>query len=253
MIGFLGTGHITAAIVEGLSTVPDAPAIIVSPRSVPIARRLVARFPNVVVASDNQDVVERARTVFVALRPEHVESTVRALRFSPHHLVVTLVGTMARAEVAALVAPAVRVVRAGPIPSARRRKGPVPYFPGDDEAARLFAGFGKPLLVADERQFHLLWCLVSLIATHFALLEDASSWVVRQGAEAGSTRAFLGALFEALGAEGESGAFEALRGAAATPGGLNEQALAEFRARGGQTALTAALESVWSRLSLGLD
>lgn len=249
MIGFLGTGHITEAMVEGLSAHGEAPPIVVSPRNAEIARRLAARFPNVAVARDNQEVLDRAATVVVALRAEDAPETLRALAFRADHLVMTVIGTMAREAVARLVVPASRVVRAGPTPSAARRQGPVPYFPADAEAGALSARMGTPIAVADEREFHLLWCLVSLIATHYALLEDAASWAVEQGVDPSRARAFLAAQAQALGEAGAGGDFPVRREAAATKGGLNQQALDVFRAHGGGEALRRALESVWVRLS----
>lgn len=248
-IGFLGTGHITAAMVEGLSAHGETPPIIVSPRNADTARRLAARFPNVEIAHANQDMLDRAGTVVVALCQEHAAEALRVLRFRADHLVVTVIGTMARESVAGLVSPAARVVRAGPTPSAARRAGPVPYFPADADAASLLAHLGTPIEVADEREFHLLWCLVSLIATHYALLEDAASWAAEQGVDGSRARAFLAAQGAALGQAGATGEFAALRQAAATKGGLNQQALDVFRAHGGGEALRRALESVWARLS----
>jgi pyrroline-5-carboxylate reductase len=249
VIGFLGTGRITEAMVEGLSAHGEAPPIIVSPRNAETARRLAARFPSVTVARGNQDVLDHAATIVVALRAEDAVGILRALAFRADHLVVTVIGTMARDAVAALVAPASRVVRAGPTPSAAQRQGPVPYFPRDAEAAGLVALMGAPIAVADEREFHLLWCLVSLIATHYALLEDAACWAAEQGVDPARARAFLAAQARALGDAGAGGDFAARREAAATKGGLNQQALDVFRAHGGDEALRRALESVWARLA----
>ena len=53
-LGFVGTGHITVAMVEGLCAAPlPVERIVVSPRNAANAARLARRFANVTVARDN--------------------------------------------------------------------------------------------------------------------------------------------------------------------------------------------------------
>ena len=54
-IGFIGTGTIAGAMVEGLSGLSAPPEIIVSPRSETISTRLAARFANVRRAGANAE------------------------------------------------------------------------------------------------------------------------------------------------------------------------------------------------------
>jgi pyrroline-5-carboxylate reductase len=69
-LGFIGTGEITSAMVTGLSS-SDAElhSIRLSPRNLAIATELANRFPNVSIASSNQDVLEHCDTVVIAVRP----------------------------------------------------------------------------------------------------------------------------------------------------------------------------------------
>ena len=58
-IGFIGTGHITKAVVEGLCGDGDPPApILLSPRNRTVAADLAGRFESVSVATDNQAVLD---------------------------------------------------------------------------------------------------------------------------------------------------------------------------------------------------
>src|SRR5271154_4917298 len=69
-LGFIGTGTITHAIVTGLCNAQDPPPQIwVSPRSNRRARELAASYPNVHVASSNQEVLDRTDTVMLAVLP----------------------------------------------------------------------------------------------------------------------------------------------------------------------------------------
>ena len=93
--GFIGTGTITEAIVTGmLAGEGPAPEIIVSPRSAATAARLAALSSTVLVARDNQHVVDAAEMVFLAVRPNVAEDVVRALRFRAGQRIVSLVATL---------------------------------------------------------------------------------------------------------------------------------------------------------------
>ena len=61
--------RLATAIVTGLCDgVVDPPAVVLSPRNAEVAAGLVARYPSVTVAADNQGVVDRSDLVLVCLR-----------------------------------------------------------------------------------------------------------------------------------------------------------------------------------------
>ena len=67
-IGFIGTGTISAAVVEGLQSLPDAPEIVLSPRSEATSIALAAKFAKVSRAQSNADAA-KADIVFLGMRP----------------------------------------------------------------------------------------------------------------------------------------------------------------------------------------
>ena len=92
-LGFIGTGRITTALVEGFCTTPDPPAsIIVSPRNAEKAAQLAVRFRHVTVAKDNQAIVDGCDCVFLALRPPMV-SVLGEIRFRPEQRIISLMPT----------------------------------------------------------------------------------------------------------------------------------------------------------------
>src|SRR5262245_44259803 len=103
--GFIGAGELTAAIVEGLS-VDDPPEIFLSPRGRDIGRALAARFPNVRVCASNQDVLENAPVVVLAVRPPQAEAVLAELSFQPSHVLVSALAGVRLARLRAWVAPA---------------------------------------------------------------------------------------------------------------------------------------------------
>ena len=121
--GFVGTGAITRAMVEGLCTGPSAPEIVVSPRGAEVSASLAARFDQVRVAADNQAVVDDAACVVLATRPDDVRTVLAELTFGADQAVVSVVAGVSVDELRAAVAPAHAVARAIPLPSVAARQG----------------------------------------------------------------------------------------------------------------------------------
>jgi pyrroline-5-carboxylate reductase len=252
-IGFIGTGRIAEAMVEGLCAGegPKEP-ILVSPRGAVVSRGLAARFAAVEVAADNQAVADACDPVFLCLPPDGVESALIGISFRPDQRVISTIGTMGLEEVGRWVNPKARLFRAGPQPTAARRSGPIAYHPADPEVENLLARFGTPVPVAGDAEFSALWCIVGLIATFYGQMEEVSRWAADEGVDAARAETFTASLVAAIagdGVEGEAGRFAALADRAATLGGLNAQGLRAFRADGGMEALRDALESMHARLS----
>jgi pyrroline-5-carboxylate reductase len=252
-IGFIGTGRIASAMIEGLCAGGDpGEALLVSPRGEQVARDLAARFPAVEIAAGNQALADACDPVFLCLPPEAVESGLREIAFRPGQRVISTIGTMGLDAVGRLVDPEVRLFRAGPLPTSARRAGPVAYHPADPEVEALLGRFGKPVAVAGDGEFGALWCVVGLIATLYGQMDEASGWAARKGVTPERAETFTASLVAAVAAdavEGSAGSFAALADRAATPGGLNAQALRAFRADGGMEALRDALESLHARLT----
>src|SRR3546814_1446192 len=89
-LGFIGTGTIAAAIVEGLALSGEEP-ILLSPRNADIEARLSDRFSHVGVANDNQAVFDQSDPVLLAGRPQIAESVLEYLKFRPDHPISSLI------------------------------------------------------------------------------------------------------------------------------------------------------------------
>ena len=183
-IGFIGTGHIAAAVVEGLVTAPGpVPRICVSPRNAQKAAELAKRFATVTVAPDNQAVIDRSRTVFLSVRPQVALDVIRALKFAAGQTIVSLI-PLPLSGLAPLVAPAGRFVRVLPLPPCARRHGAVPYWPPAAEVHDLLTRLGQPLPLSAEHDLNVLWAATAMIAPYYALLETVSDWCAARGSGA---------------------------------------------------------------------
>jgi pyrroline-5-carboxylate reductase len=249
-LGFIGTGNIASAVVEGLCTSAQPPDIVVSPRNEAKSRALEARFARVRRAGSNQEVLDACATVVLAVRPGVAPEILGALRFRPEHTVLSLIPTLHREPLTQLVNPALRVFKVLPLPYVARHLGLVPFFPPDARVAEALRPLGEPMPLHSERELHLLWAVTGLISPFYALLETIQEWGVGEGADPATTKRYTASMFACLAAlaEGRRDAgFQELAGEAATPGGLNEMALHMVREGTAYPDFTRALEAILAR------
>lgn len=244
-LGFLGTGAIAAAMVEGLG----GPALL-SPRGAAVAADLARRFPDVEVAASNQALVDACDLVVVSVRPQIVEEVLRSLRFRPGQKLLSLVAATKSETIRSWIGLDLPIIRAIPLPSVAQRRCVTPIFPPDPEVAALFDRLGQTLACATMKEFDLFAVASALMGSYFGILHQTQLWLVENGLPEGFARDYMAGLFANLGrvAETSPDGFAALREGHSTRGGLNEQAYRIFVEEGGAKALAAALDSVLARV-----
>jgi pyrroline-5-carboxylate reductase len=250
VLGFIGTGSITAAMVRGLkgSALRDRP-VVLSPRNEGVAAELAATFPGVTVAVDNQAVIDGADMVILAVRPQIAESVLRPLRFRDDQHLVSLIAGVPRATVADWTGTPF-VTCAIPLPFVERQADATPVHPPEPAVLALFDALGQALPVPDAATFEIYSAAGAVMATYFGLVETAAAWATAQGLPPADARAFMASLFGNLGdvLRHDPRPLDALRLAHSTAGGLNEQVHATFAAGGGPQALAQALSGVLRRV-----
>lgn len=254
--GFVGTGAITRAMVEGLSSADPAPGIMLSPRSAAVSASLAARFGNVRVAADNQGVVDAARCVVVATRPDDARAVLADLDFGADQVVVSVVAGVSVEVLRAAVAPAREVARAIPLPSVAARQGLVPVFPPQPTALGLFRELGEVVAIEDETAFDSFSAASAFAATQLDLLATVEGWLVGQGVPAPQASAYVRELIRGLSdalTDEPDRELALLAGDHATPGGLNEQIRTYVRSRGVHELIATALDGVARRIAATQD
>ena len=254
-LGFLGSGAITSAIVTGLNAeTPGRHSILLSPRNAGVAAALAGRFPGVAVASSNQEVLDASETVVVAVRPQIVRSVLAELHFRPDHHVISVVAATGVGTVAKMVAPATKVTRAVPLPSAAKRQCPTGVHPNDPVAVELFAELGTAFAVDTEEEFEAICAATATMASYFAFADAIASWLERRGVAPAKARQYTAQVLSGLAdtAAGEpERTFESLASDHATRGGLNEQVRAYLTERGMFESVSEALDGVMRRAAAG--
>jgi pyrroline-5-carboxylate reductase len=250
-LGFVGTGTITAAIVEGLSFGEvSAPSILVSPRNVSVAERLTSTYRHVETAVDNQHVLDRSQLTVFAVRPQVAQEVIRSLRFREDQKIVALMAGISAETLRSWIGPHVEIVQVIPLPFVAARKGVTVVCPPDQDVQALFGRLGTTIPTDDPRSLKLFFTASALMGTYFGILETVDSWLKQEGLKGSESETYLNRLFAGLSHAADSGlAFSELRKKFSTKGGINEQFFRIFSEHGGRDALQEGLVSVLQRLN----
>ena len=248
--GFVGTGEITAAIVEGLSAGTTAPAVFLSPRNPWIARELADRFPNVQVCGSNDDVLAQATTIVLAVRPQIANEVLPELTFRPDHVVISAIAGIRLTRLRALTAPAEQLVRSIPLPQAAQGRSLTAIYPDHPTARALFERVGDVVVPSDEAALETFSAATATFAAHLDYLTTIANWMVEHGVEHDAAMAYTKHIFVQLGNSmaQHTGSLADLAVKHQTPGGINEQFLADLTDRGMPDHVRGALDGILARL-----
>jgi pyrroline-5-carboxylate reductase len=251
-LGFIGTGTITRAIVTGLCRNADwVGEICLSPRNAEVAADLGRQFSCVRVAASNQEVVDCADTLMLAVRPQDSEKALSSITFNSSQRVISLIATLSYETLWPLIAPAKSLTLAAPLPTVEFGRGPTAIFPPDAEAERLFSAISMPVQVEQQRHFQALFACTAELASYFKLLQTCAEFLQNRGIAPTNAERYVAALFDALGhtAVGSmTRSLEELVDDHMTKGGLNEQVYAELCREGVFALHTRSLENILARI-----
>ena len=252
VLGFLGTGLISEAVVRGLcDSAGYSNPILVSSRSQARSGRLASDYRQVEVITDNALLVERSDWVIVAVLPDQVEATLGKLTFRSDQKVISLAAGISLARLSEWVFPCAKVSRAIPMPPIEFGLGPVALCPQDQSIETLFGRIGTAVSVSDEEQFNLFGAASALMADYFDQVATVSLWMESHAMEPGTAARYTTSLYHALASLTLGQAPDALQSMSAesvTPGGLNEQFLTTRTDSGSRDSLKAGLDDILARL-----
>jgi len=253
-LGFIGTGTISSAIVEGLSQSSIRGSIILSPRNAEVAAQLAQRHDNVTIARDNQAVLDVADTVVVAVRPQIAHQVLTALRFRPDHEILSVVPAVSLPYLQSVTAPARRVTRAVPLPSAAYRQSPTVMYPSNPSVKALLDELGTAIELDREEEFEIYTAATAIMSSYFGFASTLASWMEHQGASSEKARVYVGQMLRGLAAATtvmHDRSFAELALEHETRGGLNEQVFRTIAPTGEFVELTRALDDILKRLETG--
>ena len=234
-LGFIGTGAITDAVVQGLHAVGNTKhEIHLSPRSEARSRALAARYERVIREDSNEAVVAKSDIVFLAVRPQQMPELV-GLRFRAEQTVVSFLAGTPIDQLRPFVAPAARLVRVVPLPCIGLGHGPILMMPSDPTVEALFGKLGDLIVLTDEANFASVSAITGLMSSHFELQNVALDWLKTQKVPDAQAALYVRSFFAGLGAIGLAAGRAGQSIDVAdyeTRGGLNEACRTSAQGRG---------------------
>ncbi|MBB1155528.1 MULTISPECIES: NAD(P)-binding domain-containing protein [Amycolatopsis] len=250
-IGIIGVGEIGKALVEGLRLDGSAsPEIFLSPRGAHVAAELSERFEGVHVCADNQEVVDRADLVIIAVRRQDHHDALDGLTVADDKTVLSLMAGVAIDALRRTLDTNAPIVRAIPLPAVRERRSVTVTAPPHPAVDALFDQLGGSLPVADEDAFNVFSALTGTLTAHYAYLATLTSWAANHGITTDVAERYVRGLFQNVGRalNDESRSLDQLAADHETPKGNNERIRTTWFDPANAAALTQALDGLLADL-----
>ena len=231
-IGFLGSGHITSSIIEGIfKSKLKIKKIFISPRNKSISKKLSKRFKIVIVSNNNQQVIDRSSWVFLAVTPNVGNKILKRLSFNKSKKVISLISTININRLKKITKNR-NISRVIPLPFIGMRKGPIIICPKDNKLKNFFKHLGKVIELTSENKSKSFWATSSFMASFYNLLNETSSWLVSKGIKRNEAENYTRELFLALSEDAVNKnkiSLKQLVVESQTPGGTNAFVLKELK------------------------
>ena len=98
-LGFIGTGKISSSVITGIcKSNISYKKIIISPRNRKIAKNLKNRFKKIIIAKDNQEIINSCNWIFLAITPSVGEKIIKNLKFKSNQTIISFISTITLSE-----------------------------------------------------------------------------------------------------------------------------------------------------------
>ncbi len=253
ILGFIGTGNIVSDVVTGIcnSKIPFK-KIIVSPRNKKKSNQLKKKFKKVIIAKNNQDVVDNSDWVFLGVLPEIGEKILPKLKFKNKQVIVSFISTIKYAQLKKIIKKKLKIVRAIPMPPIRLGKGPVAIFPPDKKVKSFFNKIGTTIEIKNEKLSNNFWAISGTMASFYELVKVLSDWLVKKRLNRIQAQEYITSLYSALAELASVNSNKPLTNfvkESQTPGGLNWQGVNELRKAGYYKSMEKSVNNILKRLN----
>ncbi len=252
-LGFIGTGKITSSVVAGIfSSKISFKKIMLSPRNRNIAKKLKRKFRKVIIAKNNQEIVNSCNWIFLAVTPTVGSKIIKNLNFKSSQTIVSFISTMTLPQLKKAIKVKAKIFRAIPLPPISLKKGPVPVFPPNKKVKNFFDKLGTTVEISNEKLSKNFWSTSGMMAPFYELLNTMSNWLVKRGVKRDKAQKYITSLFVALSEDAVVNSNKDLKylvKESQTPRGLNEQGVKELRKAGFYRATEKTLNSILKRLN----
>lgn len=261
-IGFLGFGTIASAIGTGLLNNYPSLEMFITKRSEQKSSSFLKAFPHQAsVYSHTQDIVDRSDLLFLTVLPEQVTDVLGSIKFDEkRHILVSLVSTSTLEELRLNSGlPETSIYKMICLPVVAFNEGvcliQTSGQPVDDTLQRLLESLGGIVVSETEHQMESMMVISGLMGSFYGTLRQQRDWLVKSGGLNGKAATSLvlklhnGMLYDALKRFDEDDALLDNLVEEQTPGGLNEQALANLEMLDTMENYDKIMDALFSRIS----
>jgi pyrroline-5-carboxylate reductase len=252
-LGFIGTGKITESVVKGIcSSKIRYKQITVSPRSKKVSNNLKKKFKRIIVAKNNQEVINKSNWIFLAVTPSVGEKIIKKLKFKSNQTIISFISTITLSELKKMIKVKLDIVRAIPLPPISLKKGPVPICPPNKKVKSFFDKVGTTVEIKNEKLSINFWSTSGMMAPFYQLLSSMTDWLVKRGVKRTNAQKYITSLFLALSEDAVLNSKKDLKylvKESQTLKGLNEQGVKELTKAGFYKSLEKTLNSIHKRLN----
>ena len=252
-LGFIGTGKISSSVITGIcKSNISYKKIIISPRNRKIAKNLKNRFKKIIIAKDNQEIINSCNWIFLAITPSVGEKIIKNLKFKSNQTIISFISTITLSELKKMIKVKTNIVRAIPLPPISLKKGPVPICPPNKKVKAFFDKIGTTVQIKNEKLSINFWSTSGMMASYYEILKTMSNWLVKKGIKRQDAQKYITSLFLALSEDAVVNSKKELKylvRESQTPKGLNEQGLKQMSKKGVYKSVINTLNSIHKRLN----
>jgi len=253
-LGFIGTGKISSSVITGIcNSSIEYKKIIISQRNKIISKYLKKKFRKIIIAKNNQEIIDKSDWVFLSITPTVGEKIIKDLKFKPKQTIISFISTITLVQLKKMInTKNINLVRAIPLPPISLKKGPIPICPPNYKVKKFFNNLGTTVEIKNEKLSINFWSTSGMMASYYEILRVMSDWLVKRGVRKLDAQKYVTSLFLALSEDATMNAKKDLKYLvkdSQTPKGLNEQGLKELSNQGTYKSIVKVLNNIHKRLS----
>ena len=252
-LGFIGTGKIASSVITGIcKSKISYKKIIISPKNKTIAKNLKSKFKKIIIAKDNQQIINKCDWVFLSVTPTVGEKIIKKLKFKSNQTIISFISTITLSQLKKAIKVKTKIVRAIPLPPISLKKGPVPICPPNAKVKAFFNQVGTTVEIKNEKSSINFWSTSGMMAPFYELLRTMTNWLIKRGVRRDNAQKYITSLFLALSEDAVVNSKKDLKylvKESQTPKGLNEQGVKELSKAGFYKSLEKTLNSIHKRLN----
>ncbi|PDH19647.1 MAG: pyrroline-5-carboxylate reductase [Pelagibacterales bacterium MED-G40] len=250
ILGFLGTGHISSSVIEGIfKSKLKFKKIYLSPRNRVIAKKLSKRFKKIQISKNNQQLIDKSNWVFLAITPRVGKKILKDLYFKKNKKIISFISTINLKKLKENTKNK-NITRVIPLPFIGMKKGPIVIFPPDKSVKNFFKHLGKVVEVKSEKVSKSFWATSSFMAPFYNLVSATSDWLTSKGVNRKEAEDYTRELFLALAEDAinkKKLSLKQLVVESQTPGGTNAFVLKELKKKKFYKVQQKVLNSIFKK------